>query len=239
MMVSPSSSRALDEIAKRQQDLRTAYTAGGGATHHDVLTTAKSMFTLDPLSAVAPADSYFVARDERGRQVYTRDGAFHLQDNMLVDRFDQPVQGYNKDSGALAPLRIDPVDVALGRTADLQVGADGSLTYGRTAIDPRTGAPEQTRVCVGRLALARFSAATQLQAVDATRSLAPPGVVPHMGVAGDGNFGAIAPHQEEGSRVDFNLGIERLQEAYLAFDALRAAHSAQGKVEKTAMDLLK
>jgi len=205
----------------------------------DIARPRQSTPTLDPLSAVAPADAYFVGTDDRGRQTYSRDGTFHLQDNVLSDRFNQPVLGYDRNTGALAPLRVDPVDVALGRTADLQIAADGSVSYGRLAIDPASGRPEQTRVVVGRLALARFSAATQLQPLDATRSLAPQNVVPHTGVAGDGNFGALAPHRQEESRIDFDLGIERLQEAYLAFDALRAAHSAQGNVERTAMDLLK
>ena len=239
MMVSASSMKALDEIARRQQDLRAAFTPGATPVRNDVARTAQSTFTLDPLSAVAPADAYFIGTDERGRQTYSRDGTFHLQNNMLLDRSGQPVLGYERTTGALAPLRVDPVDVALGRTADLQIAADGSVSYGRLAIDPATGRQEQTRVVVGRLALARFSAATKLQPLDATRSLAPPNVVPHTGLAGDGNFGAIVPHQQELSRIDFDLGIERLQEAYLAFDALRAAHSAQGNVEKTAMDLLK
>ena len=237
-MISPSSAHALDAIARRQQDLRAAFTPGAGAAP-DVLRPAHSHFTSDPLSAAAPPGAFFIGTDERGRQTYTRDGVFHLIDNVLVDRFDRPVMAIEKATGALVPLRVDGVDVALGRTADLQISADGSVSYGRTSIDPRTGANEQTRVVAGRLALARFSAATQLQPLDASRCLAPPNVAPHTGVAGDGNFGPIAPHQEEDSRVDFDLGIERLQEAYLAFDALRAAHSAQGKVEKTAMDLLK
>ena len=239
MAVSPATARALDEIAQRQADLRAAFTPGAASAHGDVLRPAQSSLSLDPLSVSAPADAYFIGTDERGRQTFTRDGTFHLKDHLLVDRFDRPVMGLNKENGALGPLRLDPVDVALGRTGDLQISADGSLTYGRSSIDPRTGAPEQSRVLVGRLALARFSAATRLQSLDPTRMLAPQNVTPHTGFAGDGNFGPIAPHQEERSRIDFDLGVERLQEAYMAFDALRAAHAAQGGVEKTAMDLLK
>lgn len=239
MMVSATATRALDEISRRQQDLRSAFIPGAASERGDVARPRKSTFTLDPLSAAAPADAYFIGTDERGRQTYSRDGTFHLQDNILSDRFNQPVLGYDRNTGALAPLRVDPVDVALGRTADLQIAADGCVSYGRVAIDPASGREEQTRVLVGRLALARFSAATKLQTLDATRSLAPPNVVPHTGVAGDSNFGALATHQQEESRIDFELAVERLQEAYLAFDAMRAAHSAQGKVEKTAMDLLK
>lgn len=239
MMVSPGSSHALNEIARRAQELRAAFTPGASAAHGDVLRAPRSLFTLDPLSVAAPPDAFFIGRDERGRQTFTRDGVFHLHDTVLVDRFDQPVMGYAHAGAALAPLRMDAVDVALGRTNDLRIEADGSVSYGRVTIDPRNGTLEPARMTVGRLALARFSAATRLQSLDATRSFAPANVVPHTGVPGDGNFGAISPHQQEQSRIDLDVGIERLQEAYLAFDALRAAHSAEGHVEKTAMDLVK
>jgi hypothetical protein len=36
-----------------------------------------------------------------------------------------------------------------------------------------------------------------------------------------------------------DLGLQRLQEAYLALDAIRAAGQAQNAVQKMAMDLLK
>lgn len=238
-MVSPSTSRAFEEITARQADLRAAFTPGAAPGRSDVARDASSRFTLDPLSAVPPPEAYFIGTDERGRRIYTRDGVFHLEGDTLVDRFARPVLGFTQAGGGLSELRVDPVDRALGRTDDLGIAADGSVSYSRSTIDPRTGNAEQTRVVVGRIALARFAAATKLQPLDSTRSSAPLGVVPHIGAAGDGNFGELHPHQVEDSRVDFDRGIERLQEAYLAFDALRAAHHAQGSVEKAAMDLVK
>ena len=92
---------------------------------------------------------------------------------------------------------------------------------------------------VGRVALARFAAATRLETIDHTRWLAPPGVPPHVGVPGDGNFLPLVLHAHRRSGIDPLTGIDRLQESYMAFDALRAAHNAQGRVEKIAMDLLK
>ena len=239
MMVGNATSHALGEIASRQADLRGAYTPGATPSHADVATPDIPQATLDPLSVAVPSDAYLVGRDERGRQTYTRDGILHLADNTLVDRFNQPVLGFGNSRVTLQPLRVDPVDAALGRTAGLHIGADGTVSYLRSAIDPRTGNRTSEEVVVGRVALARFSAATKLQPIDQTRMTAPPGVRPHVGNPGDGNFGALRPNMQSSSGIDINLGIEKLSEAYLAFDALRAAHAAQGKVEKTAMDLVK
>ena len=66
-----------------------------------------------------------------------------------------------------------------------------------------------------------------------------PGALPHIGRPADGNFERLVPHARERGRVNVFDAIEKLREAYLAFDALHAAQSAQGKVEKTTMDLLK
>lgn len=238
-MISPTTSAAFERIASRQADLREAFSPGAVPQNGDVARAPSSEYTADPLSVAAPPESYFIGTDERGRQIYTRDGAFALQNDTLVDRHGRPALGFTATGGALRPLRVDAVDRALGRAEDLTIGSDGSVSYSRVAVDPRTGLGERTRVVIGRLALARFAPASKLQPLDATRFLAPDAAIPHVGSASDGNFGAIATHQAERSRVDFDRGIERLQEAYLAFDALRAAHHAQGGVEKAAMDLVK
>jgi len=106
-------------------------------------------------------------------------------------------------------------------------------------IDPRTGARERERVAVGRVALARFPAATKLHAVDASHVAPPPGTVALTGRPGDGSFGFVSPMRREESRIDFNRSLDRLEEAYVMFDALQAVHKAQGSTNKTAMDLLK
>ena len=139
----------------------------------------------------------------------------------------------------MAPLHADPVDEALGLVRDARIESDGSVTYERAAIDPRTGRRETRRIAMGRLALARFAPGTKLQAVDAQHAAAPAGVAPHFGRAGDGNFGEIACFARESSGIDIEAGLERLQEAYLALDAIRAAGQARFGLEKTTMDLLK
>ena len=143
------------------------------------------------------------------------------------------------DGGTLAPIRIDPIDLALHRCDDLRIDADGSLAYQRTTIDPRTGARIAERVIAGRLALARFPAGTVPVREDALHAEAPQGVLPHVGLAGDGAFGALLPMHRNGASIDIDAGLTKLREAYLALDALRAARTVDGSVAKTTMDLLK
>ncbi len=194
---------------------------------------------IDPLSVSAPPGAYFITGGASGRTLYTRDGSFSFSAGRLLDGSGQPVLGYTTSGGALEPLTADPVDVALGFTGSMRIGTDGSVSYDRTTIDPRTGLREMQTVHLGVLALARFPAASKPQAVDALHVAAPSGVAPHVGWAGDGNFEPLAAFSREQSGIDLDLGLQRLQEAYLAFDAIRAAGKAQGGIEKTTMDLLK
>lgn len=240
MMVNAATQDALDRIAQRAQDVQRAFMPGAVPQFGDVATDrATSHASLDPLSVAPPADAYFVTTDERGRTVYTRDGGFAITDGTLVGANGQPILGFTSPGGATSELHVDAVDEALGRINDLRIEPSGALAYDRTTIDPRSGARERERVVIGQVALARFPAATKLGASDANHFVAPPGTVPHVGRAGDGNFGGVAPMQREESRIDFDRSLDRLQEPYVAFDALAAAHKAQGGIGKMAMDLLK
>jgi flagellar basal body rod protein FlgG len=240
MMVNAATEDALDRIAQRAQDVQRAFTPGAAPNFGDVATDrATSRAVLDPLSVAPPPDAYFLTTDERGRSAYTRDGGFVLRDGTLVGASGRAILGFTSSGGATSELHVDAVDEALGRINDLRIESNGALAYDRTAIDPRSGAREREHVVVGQLALARFPAATKLGASDANHFAAPPGTVPHVGRAGDGNFASLAPMRREESRIDFDRSLDRLQEAYVAFDALQAAHKAQGGIGKTAMDLLK
>ena len=238
MMISAATTHALDDIAQREVEMRAAFTPGAAATHSEIAAPPSLERDLSPLSVAPSGDGYFVVRDSAGGELFTEDGAFGLEHGTLVDRNGMPVLGYSR-SGTLAPLKLDPIDEALGRVRNLHIEADGALAYEKAAIDPLTRQPDRIKVVVGRIALARFSAATRLESVDHTRWRAPSGIPPHLGVPQDGNFLPLVPYAHRGSAIDPLTGIERLQESYLAFDALRAAHNAQGRVEKMAMDLLK
>ena len=238
MMISAATTHALDDIAQREAEMRAAFAPGAVATHSEIAAQPSLERDSSPLSVAPSGDGYFIVRDSTGGELFTEDGAFAIEHGALVDRNGMPVLGYDP-AGTLAPLKLDPVDDALGRVGKLHIGADGALSYEKTAIDPITRQPNKINVVVGRVALARFSAATRLENVDHTRWRAPSGIPPHLGMPQDGNFLPLVTHAHRRSEIDPLTGIDRLQESYMAFDALRAAHSAQGRVDKIAMDLLK
>jgi len=238
VIVSGPAAKAFDDIARREQDVLRAYDPGAAAQFSDVAQNVAPSFTVDPLSVVAPANALFVSSGQGG-PAFSRDGTFRLHDGTLVDGAARAVLGYANGSDTLVPLRADAVDVALGFANSASIESDGSVWYARATIDPRNGARENSRITIGRLALARFPAGTQLQSRDGTHLAGPVGVAPHFGRPGDGNFALLAAHARASSGIDLDRGLERLQEAYLAFDALRAANTAQDSLDKTSMDLLK
>jgi flagellar basal body rod protein FlgG len=239
VFLNSSVSAALDRIAERAADVRRAFTPGAVAGNDDVAATKPSAFTLDPLSVAAPDDAYFVVRTADGSSAYTRDGAFHMVSGTLVDAQSRPVLGTRAGGAPLTPLRVDEVDDALDRARDPRIGPDGTLSYARTTIDPRSGRSEMRRVAVGRIAIAKFPAATRLKTTDGTTSFAPEGVVPHVGTPGEDGFPAISPMRRGGSGVYLDESLARLKAAYVAFDALTAAETAKLQLGKAAMDLVK
>lgn len=235
-----SLSAALDRIAERAADVRRAFTPGAQPRYGDVATAAPSaQVALDPLSVAAPEGAYFVTRDARGRTEYSRDGRFGLIGGTLVDARERPILGRSVPEAALHELRVDPVDAALGVARNPRVLPDGSFVYTRASVDPRTGSRVERDVTAGRVALARFPAATRLEGDDGSHFSAPSGVAPHVGFAGDGSFGAIAPLALERGRVDLDGSLARLKDAYVAFDALAAAETVRDRLGKTAMDVVK
>jgi hypothetical protein len=64
-------------------------------------------------------------------------------------------------------------------------------------------------------------------------------VQPQLAVSGDANFPALRPMHRERSRINLDESLVKLNDAYIAFDALRAAEQAKANVGKTAMDLVK
>lgn len=217
MLISDATARALENVAARERDAVQA---------------------LTPSDVAAPDGAYFLTGGGRSGPLYSRDGAFSLRDGTLVDASGREVLGL-RDDGTLAPLRADPVDAALELTESAYIENDGRVWYRRTVVDPRSGALEDQNVAVGRLALARFAPSTKLQQIDAQHAGAPPQIMPHVGSAADGNFGSLRPLSHAASAADIDRELERLQEAYIALDALRAAGVARSGTDKTAMDLLK
>ncbi|MGA2392880.1 MAG: hypothetical protein ABSH03_05990 [Candidatus Lustribacter sp.] len=240
MMLGTASLDALKRIADRANDVLAAYAPGAVPQFGDVNGTAPPLPVDDPLSAAAPPGTWFVTLDDRGTRTYTRAGTFHVGADGTLQTVDGArVLGTASAGGALAPLRLPEPDRTLGRGADVHLEDDGTLAYTRASIDPRTRERSIERVVVGRVALARFPAGSRPQRLDATHFGAVAGIVPHVGAPADGAFAALATHARDVGNVDIDTGLQRLQDAYVAFSALQAAHKAQGAGSKAVMDLLK
>lgn len=176
--------------------------------------------------AAAPvADTYFVTAAANGRIAYTQRNDFTVRDGALVDAAGDAVMGYADGSATLAPLRVDPADRAMGAFEHARVSATGAFVYDRRETDPATGKSRMEQQTGGQLALARFAPGTQLRHLGSDRAAAPPGVAPYL-------FAINDPAVQTQT-------VQRLQEAFMSFDALRAAGKAEGGLQKTVMDLLK
>jgi flagellar basal body rod protein FlgG len=240
MFLNSGLSSALDRISDRAADVRRAFTPGALPANGDVATNAaRARFTLDPLSVQAPDGAYFIVSGDEGSRAFTRDGTFHFANGRLETEDGRPVFGRRTAGGPLEPLCVDPVDAALGRVASPSVEADGNVRYARTAIDPRTGKRTNANVSIGRVALARFPSATALHSSDGRSFTPAQNVLPDIGLPADNTFAELAPNRREESRIDIDRSLERLKDAYIAFDALAAAETARGRFGKTVMDVVK
>ena len=161
-----------------------------------------------------------------GRTSYVRDGRFSISRWNVVGSNARPVLGFTSDAGALYGLHVDPVDEALSRCEQPVSPAARYNTIDRRSIHMRCARTANDL----RLAMWHWrDFGTRL----------PSETPPHLGRANDGNFGAIAPMQRENGDASLDRSLDRLHDAYIAFDALQAAHKAQGHVGKTVMDLVK
>jgi len=229
MLISDSTARALENVGAREREL---------------LRTLPAQDTDgDPYAAQIPCEAppgdYFMTRDDAGRRLFMRCSSIYVNGAALTDGNGRPLLGFSGPGAALMPLHLDPVDASLGLAQNVRVGADGVVTYDRAAVEPSTGGRTFQRLTIGRLALARFPAGTRLNPVDDSYGSPPPGVAPHVGVPCQDGFSPLTTPAHSPRNGDLDSGLMRLQEAYLALDALRAAGAAQGSVQKTVMDLLK
>ncbi|HUY10941.1 MAG TPA: hypothetical protein VMV73_01630 [Candidatus Dormibacteraeota bacterium] len=232
-------SRAFERIDEAKRAVTRAFAPGGVAERGDISSGGGVRTVLDPLSVSAPANASFVVRLPDGRDAFTADGAFSVRSGALLDASGNPVLGYARPGAPLAPLHVDAIDGALSEVRNLRIDARGSLCYDREILDPRTGKLTREMLGAGKIALARFPAGTRLRALDSKHEVAPSGVAPHLGTAGERGFGDLRPFSRARSGVDLDASLQRLQEAYLTLEALLAAHKAKGADGKTTMDLLK
>ena len=239
-MIDPATASALDRIGARDEDVRNAFRPGYIPLSNDLARAPRNLPDRDPLSVALPEGAFVVTPGPSGELSYSRDGAFRIEGGELRASDGRPVLGFALGNRKLlVPLRVDPYDAALGRVTGERVGPDGTASYLRTTIDPRTGERRAERVALGRVALARFPAGTQPERIDAVHVRPPRGVAPQLGVPADGTFGALATNARDVGRADILTGLEKMKEAYVNFEALRAAHHGRGELEKIALDLVK
>jgi flagellar basal body rod protein FlgG len=241
-LIAAATADALNRIAARAQDVARAYSAGGFAASSDVNTARSPEYSADPLSVAAPPNAYFVSENSGGARSFTRDGGFTFERGMLCGSDGAAVLGYpgGDARGTLpVPLTLPANDVALGRCTNVRVESDGTVSYTRSTIDPRTTERSVERVTAGRIALARFPAGTQPVRLDERRVAAPQGIPAHLGTPADGTFAGLATYARDTGTVDVDTSLAKLSEAYRAFSALAAANKARGGTDRTAMDLLK
>jgi flagellar basal body rod protein FlgG len=240
MMLGNSTIDALQRIADRANDVLSAYGPGAFPLKNDVAGTRAPLPASDPLSVAAPPGTWFVTADQNGVRTFTRNGGFHVgNDGSLRAADGSTVLGIAPDGTTLQPLTVPEPDRVLGRAVSARIASDGSVAYTRTAIDPRTRERIPEVVTIGRIAVARFPAGSAPQRIDATHFSAVPGVVPHIGTPADGSFASLATFARDSGSIDIDTSLQKLQEAYVAFSAMQAAHKAQGKGDQVVMDLLK
>lgn len=238
-MLNPASLHALATIAARADDLLRATPSGYAGAFDDANVRAAPLEpSTNPLAVVPPKDAYLIVQGPGGARRYTQDGELALRDGVVTSA-GHAVLGFVPGARTLQPLHVDAVDEALGHVAGLRVEPDGQLTYARTAIDPATGTRSAERVSLGMLALARFPAGARPVREGPALSRAPHGTEPGVGRSGDADFGALTLHARDRGRFDVLTGIERLQEAYLSFEALSGAQRGRGNTDRTAIDLVK
>lgn len=239
-MIDPAVFAGLGRIAQRERDVLHAFDPGFIPERSDVAETPRIVPDADPLGVAVPPGAYVVTPDATGRLTYSRDGAFAVRAGELQAGDGRPVLGFVVgDRTKLVPLRADPYDAALGRISNARIESDGTFGYERISVDPRTGDRRTERVAVGRIALGRFPAGSQPERLDAGHVAPPTGARAQVGVPADGSFAPLVTFARDLGRVNVIAGLDKLREAYVAFEALRAADRTRGAVEKTTMDLVK
>lgn len=136
-MIDLDCSNAIDMVNDRAVDALGYNTPGYQPKFHDVLNSqVRSIKSFDPLSVVAPQNTYFVVDNGDGSHSYTRGGDFRLAEGRLVDRDGRAVLGYPNgiEKGTLAPITLPP-GTPDGR---VRIASDGTVSYlgSATSVEP-------------------------------------------------------------------------------------------------------
>ena len=136
-MIDAAIGNEIDTYNQRATDALGYGVPGYQPSFHDVLSTkVRSIKTMDPLSVVAPQNSYFIVDNGDGTHSYSRGGDFRVFQGQLVDRDGRAVLGYPNgvEKGTLAPITV-PANVPDGT---IRIAADGTVSYGGAEKAPPT-----------------------------------------------------------------------------------------------------
>ncbi len=229
-MISAATSDALDRIATRASDVLAGYTSGFEPQRADAAGQPASLErSQDPLSVVAPERHVFPRRAGR------RD-ALLARRRVHVRRRNAPRARRRRRLGHGA-RRARGAPSANARSRSIaRSGASRTSASNRTERSAMR-ARRSIRAAANAASNASHSGASRSRAsprgrkasrFDATHFEAPRGVVPLVGQPSDGSFGPLRTYSRDTGRLDLLAGLQRLQEAYLSFEALARGATARG-----------
>jgi hypothetical protein len=203
-MIDAKYSDAIDNFNSRAADALGYGTPGYQPKFHDVLNSqVRSIRTFDPLSTVAPENTYFVVDNGDGSQSYTRGGDFRVSEGRLVSRDGRAVLGYPNgiEKGTLAPITL-PQGTPDGA---VRIAADGTVSYlGASDMNETKSVIGNDALSSGLLASGspmRASSLPPTTDVKNSENLAPPtnaGLknveVPDIALASDPDMPVSLPH---------------------------------------------
>ncbi len=183
------------------------------------------------LSVAIDGKGFFVADAGDGRRAYTRRGAFHIKDAMLVDEAGRPVLGLGPNTPADAAgkgLRLEPIRV--DGCTDVTIASDGAVSGNRNGA----------RRLLGRIALAVFPAPDRLERLDETsvRATRAAGTVCIVR-PGSPNAGTLVDHALDDSGVALDADLERIWRLEQQSDARAASEYAADQCDRDALGLVK
>jgi flagellar basal body rod protein FlgG len=183
-MIDINCSSAMDRFNDRAADALGYGTPGYQPKFHDVLSSqVRSIKTFDPLSVVAPKNTYFVVDNGDGSRSYTRGGDFRLAEGQLVDREGRTVLGYPNgiEKGTLAPITLPP-GTPDGR---VRIASDGTVSYlgSATTLEPANGLARRSEFAPGQNGVIDPTTAFDSSEADALKTGLKQGLTPTPGLA--------------------------------------------------------
>jgi len=235
-----------DEITARGNELYGWRVPGFEPIHDDIRTPPSSVPAPVPSNVTrgamcvvaAPQGSRFVTLDAQGQYRYTRNGALTIVDGTVMTLEHRPLLGYMPGATTIGRLRLPMLDRIITPRQQLHVARDGSVSYDREVLDPRSGLQQIQRQRLGVIALARFPAGSEPVSLG-TYERAPLGIEPYIATPGTHGFEELLPDRLDRGGIDLQRALLHLQTAYERFDALLAERDIAQKNLGTAMDLVK